>query len=798
MATDNVIRFPSSRDSAARDLDVDFEPIGDIADAVPDVADLPDVALPTDAPDPFGRDDDADGNRDDQGDGPGGAGTPVSDGDGDDDGDRPDTDALPVPVDLPETDPRVVSGTVVTHHGETIEGVPAWASRPAVARPAVPVWVTNRDQRRHVTRWVRRRVRHVTAFHAARVPLYGARLAGYSLRGTGRGVVAWGRWAFDREATELRAHAVEKRDVAAYAMLSRQRNTRVRSRVIGSLLGGGAGAALVGATSVLSPDLAAAWAAAGIGLTAWHGRPADRAFIVDRTVTPNHVAKLTSGVVTKALGSIGLPALRAVCESNTLAFAAPITRDGPGWRAEIDLPHGVTATDVIERRDRLASGLRRPLGCVWPEPVSEEHTGRLVLWVGDADLSKTKQAAWPLLKSGSADLFVSLPFGTDQRGRIVGVTLMFASMVIGAIPRMGKTFALRLLLLAACLDPRVELHVYDLKGTGDLSALAPVSHAYRAGDDEDDIAYLLADLRELSADLRRRTAVIRDLPRSLCPENKITPELASMKQYRLHPVVFALDECQRAYEHEQHGKEIEALCEDLVKRGPAVGIALIAATQRPDAKSLPTGISSNAVARFCLKVTGQVENDMVLGTSAYKNGVRATVLSRQDRGVGYLVGEGDDPQVVRTYYVDGPAAEAVAARARALREAAGTITGHAAGTAPAAIESSADTLLDDLSAVSAGEDAMWSETAITRLADLRPDDTRYAEWSAALSSDDAKRRTWAVTQVGAALKPHGVKTRQISRRGESGEQINRRGFDRSSILDAITQRNQKRSESAAN
>ena len=56
-----------------------------------------------------------------------------------------------------------------------------------------------------------------------------------------------------------------------------------------------------------------------------------------------------------------------------------------------------------------------------------------------------------------------------------------------------------------------------------------------------------------------------------------------------------------------------------------------AATQRPDAKSLPTGISADAVLRRCLKVQGQVENDMVLGTSAYKNGTRATMFSRKDR-----------------------------------------------------------------------------------------------------------------------------------------------------------------------
>ncbi|MEU0459748.1 hypothetical protein ABZ322_44120, partial [Streptomyces sp. NPDC006129] len=31
----------------------------------------------------------------------------------------------------------------------------------------------------------------------------------------------------------------------------------------------------------------------------------------------------------------------------------------PGWRAEGNLPFGVTVTDVIEKRERLASGLRR-------------------------------------------------------------------------------------------------------------------------------------------------------------------------------------------------------------------------------------------------------------------------------------------------------------------------------------------------------------------------------------------------------------------------------------------------------
>jgi S-DNA-T family DNA segregation ATPase FtsK/SpoIIIE len=180
----------------------------------------------------------------------------------------------------------------------------------------------------------------------------------------------------------------------------------------------------------------------------------------------------------------------------------------------------VTVADVIDKRDKLASGLRRPLGCVWPDAVPEEHTGRLVLWVGDQDMSKAKQPSWPLAKSGTVDLFKPGAFGTDQRGRWIEITLMYLAGVIGAIPRMGKTFLLRLLLLIAALDARAELHLFDLKGTGDLGPLESVAYRYRAGDEDEDIAYILADLRELRTELRRRAKVIRSLPRDCAPSRR--------------------------------------------------------------------------------------------------------------------------------------------------------------------------------------------------------------------------------------------------------------------------------------
>ncbi len=83
------------------------------------------------------------------------------------------------------------------------------------------------------------------------------------------------------------------------------------------------------------------------------------------------------------------------------------------------------------------------------------------------------------------------------------------------------------------------------------------------------------------------------------------------------------------FEHEKRGPELEFICTDITKRGPALGIIGMYATQRPDAKSLPTGISANAILRFCLKVMNHTANDLVLGTGAYKSGIRATMFRSQ-------------------------------------------------------------------------------------------------------------------------------------------------------------------------
>jgi S-DNA-T family DNA segregation ATPase FtsK/SpoIIIE len=658
--------------------------------------------------------------------------------------------------------------------------------RGAQRREVLPPWVRSKPEFVSAAGWVAGYAGHSVAFHAVRVPWYAAVLTARAPVGAAKFVAGALRWVADAEGEPLRQAAAKRENAEEYLRLSRQRDGRVKLRGILATLGCLVGPVLALALWVLAPGWVLAVAtAAVVAVLGFAGAPADKP-IVSRAVVATEVERLTSAIVERALGALGNAEINKALGKGGegIKFPAPITRDGPGWRADVDLPYGVTVTDILDRRDRLASGLRRPLGCVWPEPVPDEHAGRMMLWVGDRALNKLPPVGGPLVKAAKTSLFGPVPFGLDQRGRPVDITLMYDNVLIGAMPGMGKTFSLRLPLLAAALDPLAELLVWELKGTGDLKPLSRVAADYGSGPDDQTAAAALDSIRYVYDDLERRAKVISSLPKDKCPENKVTPELAAVRSLGLHPLVLAIDECQELFSNAEFGKEAGNLCTAIIKRGRALGVILLLATQRPDKESLPTSITANVGTRFCLRMMGQTENDMVLGTSAYKNGIRATTFVKADRGIGYLAGAADDPQIVRTYYVDNPGADAICERARAARIAAGTLTGLAAGDAPERRATAADTLLDDILAVVAPKEAkVWNDVTVDRLAELRPE--VYGAWGEMEPADKARQLT-------TALKPHGVATGQVGRRVD-GKTVNRTGFERAHITAAIAERDRKRS-----
>ena len=174
--------------------------------------------------------------------------------------------------------------------------------------------------------------------------------------------------------------------------------------------------------------------------------------------------------------------------------------------------------------------------------------------------------------------------------------------------------------------------------------------------------------------------------------------------------------------HPVYGDQAREDAAYVIRLGRAYGVILILATQRPDAKTMPTSVTGNIVCRFCLQVPGQPENDMILGTSAYRGGYDATVFRPvTDAGLGWLKADGP-PQIVRTYKVDLEPAEKVARRARDMRDRAGMLTGYALGELDQA--EARDVLADVLAVFGADPGLHWDELA-DRLANRWPD--RWAD-----------------------------------------------------------------------
>jgi len=651
-----------------------------------------------------------------------------------------------------------------------------WATSSPDRRPVVPEWALNAEHRRQALRWLLGHVWHFVAFHSARLPLYTLRAIGRVPVGLWRMTSVIAAWVSDAGTIPLLANARDEGNGSEYRALLRARSARVRPRlvILGVVL------ALVAVGMVVLVAVAVLWvqalvAVSGLAVAAVAGRDPSRP-LVDHAVLPGQVRKLSAGVVLRSF-----IAAKLCTEADPLTFATPIHRDSNGWRVVVDLPFGTTADQAMLKRGAVASGLDVDERQVFMSRVrgASGSARRLELWVADTDPLSVSAGRWPLTHSGRIDFWTGLPFGVDERGKEVPLCLVWAAMFVAGLPRHGKSFVARLVALAAALDPHVQIHIHDLKGGPDWVAFGQVAHRIFFGDRTDPdtgvdpVLALLDNVRDLLVEVDRRNRTLRSLPASIAPEGKLTPDLSRTKSAGMPLVLVVIDEIQRAFGHKTYGQELDEALTDLAKVGPSAGIMLLAASQKPDAKSTPTGFRDQLGVKFGLRVTTRDASEAVLGAGAYGEGLDCSKLSPEAKGCGLLRGTGDAGSVtggrtVRTYFADGNDAEAVCLRGRALREKAGTLDGMAAGVVVTATPQTYSAAAD-LAVVLGSDEKAHSDVLCARLADRWPD--RYAQWAPA--------------QLSAALKPFGVRTKQVWAPSFDGQPANRYGVLRADLLAAL-------------
>ena len=326
-------------------------------------------------------------------------------------------------------------------------------------------------------------------------------------------------------------------------------------------------------------------------------------------------------------------------------------------------PHTFPDHDPKKRgdlEDRVASKLGGSWSAKWNTPlntVTLRYPDPLVEYGG---------ITWPLAGAPRLSMWDPIPIGVDEAGDPVTVVMPDSNMLIGGEPGSGKSVAQSMLTATAALDPHTILYGMDGKGYVEQGIwAASMDRLVGSGDTGHDDAIAL--LNELRAIMDARYELLFGTGK-----RKITREDSDRRDGQ-HLHVLIIDELAvftSGGSKKQQTDFTESL-RDLISRGRAAGIIVVAATQRPSADVVPTQIRDLIQYRWAMRCTTPASSDMVLGQGQASAGFSASRVPAASRGIGYLLSEGELPVRLRSYLVDDEMLRALAQRAESMHRRSG-------------------------------------------------------------------------------------------------------------------------------
>jgi DNA segregation ATPase FtsK/SpoIIIE-like protein len=320
-----------------------------------------------------------------------------------------------------------------------------------------------------------------------------------------------------------------------------------------------------------------------------------------------------------------------------------------GRRYLVSVPPGLYAEALADRSAELAATLGVREVRIKEFRDSARYVELAVIWSNPFP----QRISSPLLHLPALSLWNPIFLGVGQDGLAVNVGLPEHNLLIGGEPGSGKSVALSTIVAAAALDPTVHLTLLDGKHV-ELATWSLIADRF-VGSDQEDAAEALEQLRDLM-DLRY-VMLVAERRRKLSPTD---PE-------GLH--VLVIDELAfylRGGKKETRERFTELL-RDLVSRGRAAGIIVVAATQKPSHEIVPTWIRDLFSFRLALRCTSSDASDTILGQGWAHQGFSAASIDPTLRGVGYLLAEGGTPTLLMTPYLSDQDVDTLAHRSFELR-----------------------------------------------------------------------------------------------------------------------------------
>jgi hypothetical protein len=319
----------------------------------------------------------------------------------------------------------------------------------------------------------------------------------------------------------------------------------------------------------------------------------------------------------------------------------------------VRVPAGATVDDLAGRREAVAAYLEVRDVRVLRDPENA-RLAEVTIMRRDP-LAAWESVPWPHADAARLSLWHPIPVGVDEAGRYVYTWLPERNVLTGGEPGSGKSVANSMLVATAALDPDVRLTLFDGKRV-ELACWAGCADRIIGPDIAEAVDALEALRRELD---ERLLTLLANRRRKIAPGDGL----------QLHVVVidelaFYCNSPDRKLSQEFAGR-----LRDLVSRGRAAGIIVLAATQKPGSDVIPTSLRDLFGFRWALRCLTPQASDTVLGSGWASLGYSASTIDAAARGVGFLLHEGGLPVRMRACHLDDDDLVAIAERAEALRTA---------------------------------------------------------------------------------------------------------------------------------
>jgi len=251
-------------------------------------------------------------------------------------------------------------------------------------------------------------------------------------------------------------------------------------------------------------------------------------------------------------------------------------------------------------------------------------------------------------------IFDPIYLGIDEFGAPVYLELVYRNLLAGGEPGGGKSGLLNTIAAHAALSTDTRLVLFD----GKLVELGMWRHVA----DE----FVGPDIRHAIDTLRRLQAVMDNRYTWLLAQNR--RKIAASD--RLSVIVVIVDEIalfSATIGTKQEQDEFAALLRDLVARGRACGIPVVAATQRPSFDIIPTSLRDLFGYRAAFRCTTTNSSNIVLGHGWAEQGYTATDIAPTNQGACYLIAEGGTPRRIKVGYLTDAHILAIADHAAWIR-----------------------------------------------------------------------------------------------------------------------------------